>query len=132
MFKTKANLIFFGLFMISVLFILNGQEEKPLRIAVASDGETADSRVGSQGARSAWLLLFDEKGEMTEALKNPFCQGRGGIGIKLTRILADKKVTVFVAGNLGRNMEAALDEHEITFMPFSGTVKDAIVHILQK
>lgn len=129
---TRTGFVFLGLVIIGGLFLLEGQEEKTKKIAVASEGEMIDSQVGSQGARGSWLLFFDEKGQLTEALENPYQQRRGDAGLKCTELLAERGVTVFVAGNIGDKMAEALESEDIVFIAFSGTVKEAIAHVIRK
>jgi predicted Fe-Mo cluster-binding NifX family protein len=114
------------------LFILNGQENKTDKIAIASGGETTDSQVEFQGGRAHWLIFFNDNGEIIETLENPFYQDRSQAGVKCAELLADKKISIFVAGNIGNKMADALEDFEITFISFTGTVEEAIAHILEK
>jgi predicted Fe-Mo cluster-binding NifX family protein len=127
----KTGSIVLGLFILGGFLILKGQEEQPKKIAIASDGETIDSKVGSQGARCPWFLFFDQQGQLTKALQNPHQQADRGAGVKCAELLADHGVTIFVAGNIGDKMAEALEEKNIDFISFSGTVKDAIKHVLE-
>ena len=129
--KTGAVCIFILVFILGALPIIGEKGDQPEKIAIASDGETMDSQVGKQGARCQWLLFFNEDGELTETLENPYWQQRGSAGISCAELLAEKKVTVFVAGNIGNKMAAVLDEKDIKFISHSGTVEDAIAHILE-
>ena len=132
MIGTKSGFVFLSILFLGALLILSGQEEQPKKIAIASDGETIDSQVVNQGARCQWLLFFDEKGQLTEALENPYQQASREAGIKCTELLSDHEVTIFVAGNIGDKMAAALERKNIDFIAFSGTVKDAIKHVLEE
>ena len=123
--------IFILVFILGALPILGEKGDRPKKIAIASDGETMDSQVGRQGARCQWLLFFDEDGELTETLENPYWQQRGSAGINCAELLADKKVTVFVARNIGNKMAAVLDESDITFISHSGTVEEALKDVLE-
>jgi predicted Fe-Mo cluster-binding NifX family protein len=113
-------------------FSLLGQEPKPVKIAVASEGEAVDSQVSSQGARCSWLLFFDAEGERIETMENPYRGQRGSAGVNCAQLLAGKGVTVFVAGQIGNKMAAALENSNIAFVSFSGEVKDAVAHVLEK
>ena len=114
------------------LFIINGEENKTDKIAIASGGKTTDSQVEFQGGRAQWLIFFNDKGELIETLENPFYQDRSQAGVKCAELLADKKITIFVAGNIGNKMVEALEDFEIVFVSFTGTVKEAIAHVLEK
>ncbi len=128
----NKKILIFSLLLAAGFFILNGHENKPNKIAIAAKGETIDSQVESQGGRAQWLILFDDKGELIEALENPFYQERSQAGAKSAEFLAEKKITIFVAGNIGNNMARALEDFEIAFVSFTGTVEEAIAHVLEK
>lgn len=129
--KAGTVFIFLIICILGGLLSLRGQEEQPKKIAIASDGETVDSQVVNQGARCHWILFFDEKGQLTEALENPYQQANREAGIKCAALLKDNNVTVFVAGNIGDKMAAALERSNIAFIAFTGTVEDAIKHVLE-
>jgi predicted Fe-Mo cluster-binding NifX family protein len=128
----KTGHILLSLVVLGGCLSLSGQEPRPVKIAVASEGEAVDSQVSSQGARCAWLLFFDEKGDRIEATENPYRGERGGAGVNCAQLLAGKGVTIFVAGQIGRKMAAALEEDDIAFVPFSGSVQDAVAQVLEK
>jgi len=130
--KMKTGLIFLSLFILGGFLILWGQEEQPKKVAIASDGETIDSQVGSQGARCSWFLFFDQNGQLTKALENPYQQADREAGVRCAELLADHGVTIFVAGNIGDKMAEVLERENIDFIAFSGTVKDAIKHVLEE
>jgi predicted Fe-Mo cluster-binding NifX family protein len=128
----RSGFFFVVLSILGGLLVLVGQEEQPKKIAIASEGETIDSQVGRQGARCPWLLFFDEDGQFKEALENPYQQKRGRAGVGCAGLLSEKGVGIFVAGNIGDKMADALDSEDIVFIPFSGSVKDAIAHVLDR
>jgi predicted Fe-Mo cluster-binding NifX family protein len=130
--KTGTVFIFIMVFILVTIPILGEKADQLKKIAIASDGETMDSQVGRQGARSRWLLFFDEKGELTEAIENPYWQVRGSAGIDCAEWLVDKKVTIFVAGNVGNKMAEVLEDNNITFISHSGTVEEALKEVLKK
>ena len=129
--KTRFGFVILSAFIFGGLLIVGAQGKEPIKIAVASDGETVDSQVGEKAARCRWLLFFDEEGKLTETLENPYRDERGGAGTSCAELLAENKITVFVAGFVGNKMAAALERNNITFVPFTGTVKDAIEHVLE-
>jgi predicted Fe-Mo cluster-binding NifX family protein len=129
--KKVINILAVLGFLIPGVFPLAaGQEEPTKKIAIASDGKTLDSHVETRGARSRHFLLFDEKGELTEILENPHRNASGGAGPRCAELLAEKKVTVLVAGNVGYKMADALKMRKIAYVEFAGTVKEAIEHVL--
>ena len=81
-----------------------------MKIAIAAMGKKMDTEVGGQAGRAPFYLIFDENGSLLETLKNPFSRGGGGAGFGVAKMLADKQVTVAVAGEFGQNMVKALKE----------------------
>jgi len=130
--KPCAIWVFAVILILGGLITLSGQEEKPTKIAIASEGETMESQVGSQGARCPWFLFFNGKGELTETLENPHKEKMGGAGTSCAKLLADNNVTIFVAGFVGDKMAGALEQHNITYISFSGTVEEAVAHVLDQ
>jgi len=106
-------------------------EEKVI-IAVASDGETLNSSVSHVAARSPYFLIFDSKGKPLEAVENPYKNTRGGAGVLTVKFLAERNVTIVVAGNFGDKMKEALEANEIAYLEFEGIVENAIQKILEE
>ncbi len=83
-------------------------------IAIAAENKNIDSLVSHQAARAPYFLLFKD-GELVEAIKNVFSIGGGGAGWSVAHLLADKKVDLFLATQIGNNMRLALEEKGIKF-----------------
>lgn len=97
-----------------------------MRIAVAALGKKPDSEISEQAGRSPYYLIFDEQGALLEMLKNPFSRGGGGAGFGVTKMLADKRVEVAVAGMFGQKMVAALQERGLRACTSKGTVQEGL------
>ena len=87
------------------------------------------SEISAQAGKSPFYLIFNERGELLEELKNPFALGGGGAGFGVAKMLADRKVEAVVAGKFGANMADALKERGIRAYEVSGTVEDALAKI---
>jgi len=92
-----------------------------MKIAIASEGETAESEISSKGGRAPYYLIF-EKSEVVEVVKNPFASGSGGAGFSVAYMLADKDVKLMVAEKVGGNMISALKERGVEFREGSGKI----------
>ncbi len=101
-------------------------------IAVASEGETLDAAVSHLAARAPYFLIVDGTGNLREAAENPYKDIRGGAGVSAANFLAEKNVTIVVAGNFGNKMIDALKAQEITYVKFEGTVADAVDKVLKQ
>jgi len=127
----KAGLIFLSLIILGGFLILHANAgAKPIKIAVASEGETMDSQVGELGARCSWFLFFDQDGALKNTLENPHMQETEA-GLKCAQFLEDHDVTIFVAGKIGEKMGEALESRGIDFISFSGTVEDAVIQAMK-
>ncbi|MFC2170104.1 NifB/NifX family molybdenum-iron cluster-binding protein [Acidobacteriota bacterium] len=106
-------------------------EEKVL-IAVASEGETLEASVSHLAARGPYFLIVDNKGNLLEAIENPYKDTGGGAGVSAANFLAEKNVTIVIAGKFGNKMKDALKAQEIAYFEFEGIVEEAIKKTLEK
>ena len=106
-------------------------EEKAV-IAIASDGETLEAAVSQIAARASYFLIVDSEGKLIEAVENPYKENRGSAGVSVANFLAEKNVTIVVAGDFGNKMKDALKAKEIAYSEFEGIVADAIKKVLGK
>lgn len=83
-----------------------------MKIAIASEGENLDSEISERAGRAPYYLIFEDK-KLMETVKNPFAVGGGGAGWSVAYMLAEKKVDLVVAGNVGQKMKTALEEKGI-------------------
>ncbi|MBN2585218.1 hypothetical protein JXA59_01025 [Patescibacteria group bacterium] len=100
-----------------------------MKIAVAASNKSGAAEVSPMGARAPFYLLFNEKGELSEALPNPFAVGGGGAGFAVAKMLANKEVDVVIAGDFGPNMVGALEERGLKHSEASGDAKEAALKI---
>ncbi len=121
----RAGIVLLSLIILGGFFVPNASAEKPVKIAVASEGKSMDSQVSKLGGRCSWFLFFDEEGTLEETVKNPYQKGSQA-GIKSTKFLKSHKVTVFVAEKIGEKMREAIESGDIDFVFFSGTVQEAV------
>ncbi len=98
-----------------------------IAIAVLKKGN--ESEISAQAGKSPFYLIFNERGELLEELKNPFALGGGGAGFGVAKMLADRKVDAVAAGKFGANMTDALKERGIRAFEMSGTVEDSLAKI---
>jgi len=95
---------------------LRGEEK--LIIAVASEGETLKAAVSQTAARCPYFLIVDSKGQLLEAVENPYKDTRGGAGVSAANFLAERNVTVIIAGNIGSKMRDELSAQKIAYFEF--------------
>ena len=100
-----------------------------MKIAIATVDKDENSEISGRGGRAPYCLIFNEKGEFSETLSNPFAVGGGGAGFAVAKMLADKGVDIFVAGTVGDKMIDALEEKGIKYYEKTGEAKQAAQEI---
>jgi len=123
-------IIMVGLFLFfnAVVF---AQPHQAQIIAVATFDKTESSQISDKAARAPYYLVFDKSGKLLEIISNPFCNDTRGAGPKVADLLAEKNVTVVVAGDFGYKMKSALDEKGINHREASGIVKNVVEKLLR-
>ncbi len=104
-----------------------GQKEK---IAVVGEGKTLEAKVSGQPGRSPFILFFDEKGNLIEAIANP-AKDAPSSGIAVTDFLAGKGVTIAVAGEYGPQIVEVMKSKGIKAVTFKGSVGEAVKKVLK-
>jgi predicted Fe-Mo cluster-binding NifX family protein len=101
------------------------------KIAVASKGRTPTAEVSGVAARSPYFLIFDRSGTLLEAADNPHKTARRGAGASVVRFLAEKGVSVVVAGKFGQRMVRTMKERNMEYMAFQGNAEGAVRKVLE-
>jgi len=109
---------------------LVGKED--IIIAVASDGKTLKDSVSQLAARCPYFLFIDSTGKLLEAVDNPYVETRGGAGVSAANFLAERNVTIVIAGRFGEKMKNVLEAKEIAYFESQGIVEEAIKKVLEK
>ncbi|MDY6950493.1 MAG: NifB/NifX family molybdenum-iron cluster-binding protein [Thermodesulfobacteriota bacterium] len=119
----KGFMIAMVLFSCTVVF---AQGEQGQIIAVAAIDKTEKAQVSKEAGRTPHFLIFDEHGKLTEVIPNPFHGVSRGAGPKVASFLAEKNVSVVIAGDFGHKMTNALEEEGITYYEATGMAKKAV------
>ncbi|MCX5909171.1 MAG: hypothetical protein NTY64_18875 [Deltaproteobacteria bacterium] len=101
----------------------------PLLIAVASDDVEAASLVSNFAGRSRCYLLFSGV-DFIQVVNNPFLQKRPGAAPFVVDYLAQKGVTVLVAGSFAPLMIEALDKKGMKYIQYSGVAQNAAERVI--
>ncbi len=110
----------------------NAANTEEIKIAVASGDKTAKASVSNKAAKCPYYLMFDSKGEMTGVIDNPYGDASRGAGPSAANFLAQKGVTIVIAGNFGSKMINTLKNKGITHFEFKGRADDAVKRALNK
>lgn len=111
--------------------MVNAAELEKMKIAVAASSKTAKASVSNMAAKCPYYLIFNNKGELIEVIDNPYRDASGGAGPSAANFLAQRGVTIVIAGNFGSKMINTLKNKGITHFEFKGRVDDAVKRVLQ-
>ena len=111
--------------------MINAAELEKMKIAVAASSKTAKASVSNMAAKCPYYLIFNNKGELIEVIDNPYRDASGGAGPSAANFLAQRGVTIVIAGNFGSKMINTLKNKGITHFEFKGRVDDAVKRVLQ-
>jgi predicted Fe-Mo cluster-binding NifX family protein len=119
--------------LILVLFLNSmGFAQQAQIIAVAAVDRTENSQICQKAARAPYYLIFNERGKLLEVISNLFSDSARHAGPQVAALLAEKNVTVMVAGDFGQKLKIALDEKGINHLAATGVVQKAIQELLNK
>ncbi len=127
------RIVFIGLaFLLLCPVMGSAVSTEKMKIAVASCDKTAEASVSNEAAKCPYYLMFDSKGEMTGVIDNPYGDASRGAGPSAANFLAQKGVTIVIAGNFGSKMINTLKNKGITHFEFKGRADDAVKRALNK
>jgi len=109
----------------------NAAELEKMKIAVAASSKTAKASVSNMAAKCPYYLIFNNKGELIEVIDNPYRDASGGAGPSAANFLAQRDVTIVIAGDFGSKMINTLKNKGITHFEFKGRVDDAVKRVLK-
>jgi len=117
---------------ILILFIIGiGYAQQPQIIAVAAVGRTENIQISQKAGRAPYYLIFNQRGKLMEVISNPFSGTARRAGPQVAALLAEKNITVMVAGEFGRKLKIALDEKGIYHHVATGVVKRTVQELLE-
>ena len=97
-----------------------------MKIGVSALGDSCDAEVSPQFARCPYFVIVDSKTRACEAFDNTAKEASHGAGPMAVRALADRDVSVALAGKIGPNAERALAAAGIEFGQAQGKISDAV------
>lgn len=128
--NATALIVSFTLFLLFALAA--GASAAAMKIAVAATGQEKDAAINEQAGRTPFFLIFDDKGNFLEALENPARDQSRRAGPSAALFLADKDVTLVIAGDFGDKMIQVLDEHHIQYVSKTGAADNVVKTVLIK
>jgi len=111
--------------------MVNAAELQNIKIAVAASSKTAKASVSNMAAKCPYYLIFNNKGELIEVIDNPYRDASGGAGPSAANFLAQRVVTILIAGNFGSKMVKTLENKGVTHFEFKGLADNAVKKVLK-
>jgi predicted Fe-Mo cluster-binding NifX family protein len=100
-------------------------------IVVAANDKSLTAPVSDKAGLSQYFFFFDEKGNLIEAVDNPFKEKHGEAGKLLADFLPEKGVTVFVGDDFCGEIVDVFKNKGIKPVNFKGTVEEAVRMVLK-
>ncbi len=103
-----------------------------MKVMLTARGESLDSPVDERFGRAEVFIIYDSETGEFEAVRNPFLNSQGGVGISAAKFAVEKGVDALVSGSFGPNALEVLRASSIKlFKAEEGTVKENIEKLLQ-
>jgi len=105
-------------------------QKEEAKIAVASNSKDATSSISNKAGKCPYYLIFNRTGELIEVISNPYKDTQSGAGQQTADFLANKGVTLIIAGNFGDKMIGAMRSNGTDYSKLQGIVHDAVKTVL--
>jgi len=99
--------------------------------AIAAEGKELTANIPFLAARATHFHVYDENGTLAEVIVNPYLDMEAGTGPAAAQMLAERGVTVLVAGMVGPKMKDVLVANKMRFVSRKGDVQ-GVVNELKK
>lgn len=84
-----------------------------MKTAIASTGNTLDSKVDGRFGRCAFFVIYDTETGSTEFIPNPHKDDEGGAGPAAVQLISTKGAQQIVSGEFGMKIKSLLDSQGI-------------------
>jgi predicted Fe-Mo cluster-binding NifX family protein len=98
-------------------------------IAIASSGNTPESKIDKHFARCSYFAMFDTEADDLYFEKNICRTLESNVGLAVAECLNEKKVKKIISGEFGIKVKAVLDRHGIQMIVITDhdkTIKEII------
>lgn len=122
------------IFIVSaVLFLVSGLAfaEQKGKICVATQVKSPEAAVSDKAALAAYFLIFDEKGNLVEAIDNPFKKKTLEAGKLLADFLPEKGITAIIGTDYCGDIIGIFKHKGVTAYNFEGSAAQAVAALVQ-
>ncbi len=105
-----------------------------MKIAIASAGNTLDSKVDQRFSRCSYFAIFDLVTDSVEFIENPNKEALNGAGPATVQLVASKGIQKIISGEFGVKIKPILDNLKIQMIVNQESEKSIqqIIELLKK
>ncbi len=74
-----------------------------MRVLVTALGDSMNASVDERFGRAEYFIIYDTGTKNFEAIKNPFLNDQGGVGVSAAKFTVEKGVDAVISGSYGPN-----------------------------
>jgi len=119
--------------LLVVLFLASGLSfaEQKGKICVATGDKSPEAAVSDKAGLAPYFMIFDEKGDLTEVINNPFKTRKFEAGHLIADFLPTKGVTAVIGTDYCGEIVDVLKNKGVIPYNFHGSAKEAVEKLLQ-
>ena len=125
--KKAISLMLVAFFLVSGLAFA----EQKGKICVATQVKSPEAEVSNKAALAAYFLIFDEKGNLVEAIDNPFKEKKLEAGKLLADFLPEKGVTAIIGTDYCGDIIGIFKNKGVTAYNFEGSAAQAVTRLVE-
>ncbi|AEA34188.1 NifB/NifX family molybdenum-iron cluster-binding protein [Hippea maritima] len=98
-----------------------------MKIMITAKGDKLESTIDERYGRGEYFIIYDTDSGEFEAIKNPFLNNQGGVGVSTAQFSVEKGINAIISGSYGPNaLEILRSANLELYKAQQGTVKDNI------
>lgn len=102
-----------------------------MKILVTALGDKLSASIDERFGRAEYFVIYDTDTKEFEAIKNPFLNDQGGVGVSTAKFTVEKGVDAVISGSYGPNALEVLRASSVKlYKAESGTVEKNIDKLL--
>ena len=103
-----------------------------MKVLVTALGDNMNASVDERFGRAEYFIIYDTDTKNFEAIKNPFLNDQGGVGVSTAKFTVEKGVDAVISGSYGPNALEILRTSSIKlYKAQNGTVQENIDKLLE-
>lgn len=103
-----------------------------MKIMITSRGENLDSQMDERYGRSEYFIIYDTDSNSFEAIKNPFLNDQGGVGVSIAKFTLERSIDAIISGSFGPNAQDVLKGSGIKLYSVKGGVVSELINLLKE